>query len=294
MEVTKIAGPLLIGTMISCGLYGILCVQAYIYHTTFPHDPYTYRIMVYIMLVLETAQTLMLVVDSVDALATHHGNVVSLDSVRMYWFSGPILCGIVTGLGQLFFAYRLQILIGSWVPALVIALLVMCSMGAAMTSGALLFSAGTLMGPLFEKSSMTFTIWHWTNIVCDTLIVVCMVFYLTHHQTVFNSGLYHYINHLIRLVIETGMATAFANALCFVLYTQIKHTTCFIVPYMMTPKLYSNTMLLILNNRIGRESSMEDIDRVGTTITDKAIVKEIASIQNGGHLVRGVKHMTQC
>ncbi|PFH45057.1 hypothetical protein AMATHDRAFT_44249 [Amanita thiersii Skay4041] len=57
------------------------------------------------------------------------------------------------------------------------------------------------------------------------------------------------VSQLLRLIVETGMATATANVITLILLTTAKWTkTAYIVPITVLSKVYGNAMLVLLNN----------------------------------------------
>ncbi|KAI9451311.1 hypothetical protein BJY52DRAFT_1298465, partial [Lactarius psammicola] len=58
-DITRVAAPLLLGPLFNWALYGILCVQIYVYSCNFPKDRRSVKFLVYFVFVLETAQTVL-------------------------------------------------------------------------------------------------------------------------------------------------------------------------------------------------------------------------------------------
>ncbi|KAK0444977.1 uncharacterized protein EV420DRAFT_978584 [Desarmillaria tabescens] len=88
-------------------LYGILCDQVYIYYMSFPKDRPLSKIIVYVLWLTETVQTVIHISDISDIFCYHFGNLSELDGVRLSWFTVPILSGFVGCVCQLFYAWRM-------------------------------------------------------------------------------------------------------------------------------------------------------------------------------------------
>jgi uncharacterized protein with PQ loop repeat len=56
-DVTRLAIPLLFGPLCNWALYGILCVQIYVYSYNFPQDSRPIKFLAYFVFLLETVQT---------------------------------------------------------------------------------------------------------------------------------------------------------------------------------------------------------------------------------------------
>ncbi len=98
-------------------LYGALCVQICectsipatalhltyssavdIYYVSFPKDPILSKFLIYLLLALETLQTVLFTVDLFDIFATNFGQVDVLHNVHSLWFSVPIMTGLSASL----------------------------------------------------------------------------------------------------------------------------------------------------------------------------------------------------
>jgi hypothetical protein len=64
------------------------------YHTTFPNDPLTHKLLVYIVFVLETVQTILVAYDRYVALVLGFGDALAQEAVGTGWFSIPLLSGL--------------------------------------------------------------------------------------------------------------------------------------------------------------------------------------------------------
>lgn len=60
----------------------------------FPKDRIAIKILVYGLFVIETLQTALIVIDGFDVFATQKGDVLSLDAIRLYWLSAPVIGGL--------------------------------------------------------------------------------------------------------------------------------------------------------------------------------------------------------
>ncbi|KAF8157037.1 hypothetical protein B0H34DRAFT_658747 [Crassisporium funariophilum] len=197
----------LVGSLITWGLQGVLCVQVYNYYLSFPKDPIHMKLLVYFTLVIETAQTLMVTRDAYQVYAVGFGDLVKLDDLHLLWLTLPILGGLAGLLCHLTFAYRISLLAESRIIGVVIASLATCATVSAFTFGGKLFSAGTLSKTVTVTNIyLTCGIWNGTGAFCDAVIAACMCYFLSRHHTGFrHTDLL--ITRIIRLTIETGAFT---------------------------------------------------------------------------------------
>ncbi|EKM52270.1 uncharacterized protein PHACADRAFT_100501, partial [Phanerochaete carnosa HHB-10118-sp] len=103
----------LLGTLFNWGLFGILSVQVYLYHLSFPKDKWLVKGLVYFVYLIDTAQTILVTRDVFVAFALHFGNLDVLDSIQLEWLAVPVFSSIVSCTVQLYYAYRIGILSGS-------------------------------------------------------------------------------------------------------------------------------------------------------------------------------------
>ncbi|THH32639.1 hypothetical protein EUX98_g1548 [Antrodiella citrinella] len=112
--------PQLLAHLFNWGLFGVLSVQVYLYYVAFPHDPRGLKSVVAAIFLLELTQTILLTHDAFRVYASGWGNTADLDSMGLYWFSIPVLGGLISALTQLFYAWRIHMLSGSYWAAGVI------------------------------------------------------------------------------------------------------------------------------------------------------------------------------
>ncbi|CAA7268392.1 unnamed protein product [Cyclocybe aegerita] len=246
-----LAGSLILAAYFNWGLLGILIIQIYTYYLAFPKDRTFTKALVYTVLVLEVTQTAITSHDVFVALASHFGSSSALDGIHVHWLSIPVAGGLTGGIGQLFFAYRIWNMSskGSRGGPVIIGILAAASICSALVASAAFFRARTFSGLLSNASGSLAAIgvWNGFGAICDITIALVMPYYLMRHGTGLNSTHVMIVN-LIRLIIETGVLTAVFAILHLCLY--FANHQIFVVPGLTISKIYANTMLVILNNRI--------------------------------------------
>ncbi|KAH9477720.1 hypothetical protein JR316_0009946 [Psilocybe cubensis] len=207
------------------------------------------------MLLLETAQTGMVSHDVFVTFAASLSDAAGVDDMRMYWFSIPISGG---GIAQLFFAYRMWRVSGkkSKGGPLIISTLALASIVSALISARAFFQARRFSILLDnDDNSGSFAsigVWNGVGAICDITIALCMPYYVR-------------AKIKRRLTVFTDAIAIFAILhLCLYFAT----SPAFIVPGLTVSKVYANTMLVILNNRMqivnGRFVTGSDVEDDGT------------------------------
>ncbi|KAJ7898965.1 hypothetical protein B0H13DRAFT_1623004, partial [Mycena leptocephala] len=107
------------------GLFSVLTVQLFsnLYYLAFPNDRLFTKCLVYTIYSIAVVQTVLLTHDGFAAFGYGFGDFAALTAVRFYWFTSPIVGGLVAFMGQSFYAYRVHVLSsGSWtIPVLIVA-----------------------------------------------------------------------------------------------------------------------------------------------------------------------------
>ncbi|PBK93188.1 hypothetical protein ARMGADRAFT_151634 [Armillaria gallica] len=268
-----LSGPLIVAYLLHWGLFGTLSVQLYLYYLAFPRDRRFTKCLVYGIYVVELVQTILATADAFSTFGYGFGNIEVMTRMDFNWLVIPIMSGIVACVGQVFYAYRIFILSKSrTIPAL-ITCVSLTSTVAAIITGVYCFQAGDVSKLKNRKMYIAFGIWCGASALCDITIAICMAFYLMHSNTSFRQTRM-LVTKLIRLTIETGSVTAVAALLSFILYFAFPHQNFYVTPALIVPKLYANSVLVVLNSRIqilgGRNTytSSTDISITTTMIRD--------------------------
>jgi len=161
---------------------------------------------------------------------------------------------------QLFFVYRIWVLgkRKTWWLCILISVCSIISTAASFT-GAVYMQENHAHGRFGEERilkiiSMTTFI---PNAVCDVLIVVAMVYRLLRRNSRDGRFSSHAIVSIVILTVETNILTTVVSVVTVVLVVLFPDQNWYVCPTQILGKLYSNTLLLILNNRISiRDASV--------------------------------------
>ncbi|KIM37283.1 hypothetical protein M413DRAFT_77301 [Hebeloma cylindrosporum] len=142
----------LLGYLFHWGLFGVLCMQVYMYYLAFPTDPARNKFFVYSVFILEVTQTIIITQSAFHVFAAGYGNFAFFDGVELAWFSVPIITGVVAFIAQTFYAYRISILSQTrWVAGVIMGLAFL-QLGGSVASAVVLHDAklfSKLLGPHF-------------------------------------------------------------------------------------------------------------------------------------------------
>jgi len=248
LNLAPIAAPLLFGYLFNWGLYGVLSCQVYVYHLAFPNDRRLTKCLVYGIYLIETTQTILITHDAFNDYAKGFGSLDALNAQGLKPIAVPIFTGLVSCTVQMYYGHRLTILSGSRLIGFVIAAMALVQAGAAITQGVQAYLLQQF-SVLATKAFVSCTIWLGGSAACDVTIAVCMTFVLLRNRSVLPATR-AVISRIVRLVVETGCLTALAAITDITLFLAFTHRSYHGTVALTLAKLYSNSLLVMLNNRL--------------------------------------------
>ncbi|KZT67042.1 hypothetical protein DAEQUDRAFT_729643 [Daedalea quercina L-15889] len=249
-----LTGPQLLGVFFNWGLLGVLTLQCYSYYDHFKTDPLSLKSLVLGVLVYEWVQTGLITAPAMQIYVYDYGNVLSVLAFHNTWFSATIMCGFISAVVQVFFAWRIfklshSRLRGGTMAAFIVALALL-QMIACFITGAKEKADG-IASALHGELLTVAILWLAGTVAVDVLIAVCMTYLLLRNKTGIAST-DALINRMIRLVVETGALTASLSILVLITANirPLHETLVYEAPALILTKMYANTFLTNLNSRI--------------------------------------------
>ncbi|KAF8701704.1 hypothetical protein AX14_000333, partial [Amanita brunnescens Koide BX004] len=235
-----------VGNVINLFLYGALTVQIYTYYVSFSKDRWPLKTIVYLIYVIETVYTILLTYGLGRLL-------LNLTLLRYYLILIPTCGGIVAFLTQAMYAYRLRVL-GQLkcIPWCIMAMIV-----------SELITVITVIAML-PVIGVYWVILPWASIslVIDVVVAGAMIWSLR-KNTILSKRLKSKVTRLVHLIIGTGALTAAINLLTVVVFFMTG--TADPGPAIVLSKLYANSMMVFLNDRI--PSSRHDGHAMSNTVS---------------------------
>ncbi|KAF7377109.1 hypothetical protein MSAN_00129900 [Mycena sanguinolenta] len=238
----------LLGYLLNWALFGALTLQLYLYYQAFPNDVLFNKCLVYTLCAIELVQTPLMTYDAFSAFAYGFGDLSALTSLGLEWVALPIMSGLVSLIGQSFYAYRVHVLSKSWwLPAFIIAVALISSVGAFVHGadshcehGLRLVSPGNIQ---------ICQLWLLGSALSDITSTTCLAYYLSKNNIGFHSTR-AWFHRLIRLTIQTGSLTALMALVHLTLFFAFPGKPYFFTAAAVQSKLYANTVLAVLNSRL--------------------------------------------
>ncbi|KAF8266538.1 hypothetical protein EI94DRAFT_1802978 [Lactarius quietus] len=280
-DIARITAPILFGPMFNWALYGVLCVQTYVYSYNFPDDRraikflgeqkasrneivLTYNtLQAYFVFLIETVQTALTGGDIYYWFIAGFGDLDRLRNSRFSAIDSPTIDAFISLIVQGFFCYRIWTMNKRmWWLCLIIAIVrtirffsaifdpSLPKLSVAQATGAAWGGVKSATLGRYAVIKAALYLWLITSAVVDVLIAVAMTLLL--RRTRGNDGrISNYVfPRVVRLTVETNALTATVAIVSFVLYVAFPNEIYYTCPTGVIGKLYSNTLLVTLNNRI--------------------------------------------
>ncbi|THU99453.1 hypothetical protein K435DRAFT_855645 [Dendrothele bispora CBS 962.96] len=245
MTAERVYGPPLIGVLFNGILFGVLVVQAHLYFNWDRSGERWTGYLVTVLLVLETINT------GIDFAMVYQGlfkNYGQLNLGIPFLAANPVITSSISTIVQIYYAWRIRILTKSNVLAGFILVLAWVSLASGICG-----SVFTALHPGWDgfdrKIFSSLVAWLTTTAICDIIIAIAMVFYLTTHKKDSMAVTKSVVNRIIILTIQTGVITSVAAVASILTFTLIKQATIQFIWDFSISKLYTNSLLSMLNAR---------------------------------------------
>ncbi|KAF8883457.1 hypothetical protein BD779DRAFT_1540027 [Infundibulicybe gibba] len=206
-NIALLAGPPLLGVMFNWWIFGILMVQCYIYRLSFPNDKNHLKALVYVLFLLETAQTALSTADAFHWFAFGFGNMAYLAEYFLANFDTPILGSMIAFVVQLVFCGRIWALSKSKVLSGVIALFSVTQIIGGIAIGVMNQKLQVITDFQDSLGLVYITLWLGGSAITDTLIAASLTYLLLKSRSQ-NFETNDIILKIIRLTVETNVLTA--------------------------------------------------------------------------------------
>ncbi|KAF8187610.1 hypothetical protein K438DRAFT_1972750 [Mycena galopus ATCC 62051] len=253
-------GAWLIGLILASVLYGITCLQVYLYFTKYgSRDTVFLKCFVTVLIVFDTLQLALLSHSFYFDTVTNFGDYVQLTKPPWSLLIQTVFGELVATLVQLFYAYRIYILSNksSVFPALIaVCAFVMLALGMAFVNKTFqLGSFNLAKGDVpFSTSSLAF------EACADILIAGAMTYYLNN-----NIARYFRTNKIINLLVlysvNSGAITMLLAIACLVAWAASNTTLIEGLFFWLLVRFYALSFMSILNSREHIREQMDEPSR---------------------------------
>nr|GAT55908.1 predicted protein [Mycena chlorophos] len=247
-DIAFITGPTLLGICLNWGFMGVLAVQVYFYHVSFPEDRRSVKLLVYGLATLDVLQTCLITADAFHWFAFGFGNMEQLDQTFLNSWDVPFLDAIISLIVQGFYCWRIYMIRKNAVVPLVIVLISLLQCVGGIWTAVRAHQLGHLS--LIVTEVVPQTIWLVGGAVADVAIAVTLSWALLYKREVSLPSTKSVISRVIRTTVETNALTAGIAVVALIIFWGIpSHPTLVVPPTVILGKLYSNCLIAVFNNR---------------------------------------------
>lgn len=256
-------GALYIGSSLSTVLYGVICVQTFLYMTSnrTRFDSWAMKLLVFILFGLDTAQQCLMLAGMYRFLISDYANPAALSTegpssglaLATYDEAIVAICSIV--LVQLFFCWRVWTLSASSLNIYIRITIIAISVALAFLNFAsyICLSIFGFRHHFFAVNSSDFTL-SWkisasSGIAFDVIMTIAMTLSLYRCRSLGMKRSNHVIIILILLTVNTNLVTTLISIGALVTYLVLPNATIYGGVYLLLSKSYLNSFLAILNSR---------------------------------------------
>ncbi|KAJ3899840.1 hypothetical protein F5879DRAFT_975283 [Lentinula edodes] len=249
--VTEVTGAMLLGHLLNWCLFGVLSIQVYIYCISFPQDRLPVKFLVYIVFIFDILQTAFTTHYAWYVLAAGWGNPDTLIYTPWSLATIPPFTGIISSMGQCFFAWRIWILSMGDTNFLVVIFAIVLSSAGSLAAALYCGVASVRNHKLNTAQSLDKEVIAWLSLsaACDLIITAVLVLQLVAKRKESFTSVNHVLHRAIRMTIETGAATTMLVFVELALYLNAGTASWYFIFGLAIGKVYSNALLANLNSR---------------------------------------------
>ncbi|KAG7451884.1 uncharacterized protein BT62DRAFT_269774 [Guyanagaster necrorhizus] len=252
-------GGVLISVFVSILLLGAMFVQLFIYFDHYPKDRLWIKLFVLVLFALDILNSVFVLAWVYKMLILNFGNIAAFSKADWTIATDPLLSGIMSGMVQFFFAWKIWVLTKNYFFFIAIGAFALASSAGGIATSTIAFMVLDTVNwvELRIKLDTPALVWLIPAAVCDLIIATIITVYLQRAKGPFKRT-NRVLNRVIRLTMQNGLLTATVAVIDLVLILAIKDTPYYLFVAFILPKLYTNSAMSSLNARHVRNNDVED------------------------------------
>ncbi|KAF7770712.1 hypothetical protein Agabi119p4_6686 [Agaricus bisporus var. burnettii] len=229
-------GPMLIGTVFNLLLFGVMIAQVYFYFTSYARDRLFLKLFVLALFVVDATNSVFNVVFIYVCLVLHFGDADYLKVTNWQFATGPTLTAVIALMVQLFFTWRVYVLTRNRLLVVIVGLLALASaVCGCLTTWEVI---AIPQFARFQNFRGIVIVWLAAAACADIMITIILVWHLGSDMVV---------DRIIRLTVQTGLATSIVATVDLTLYLASTSGIHLLFNFALC-KLYSNSLMSSLNS----------------------------------------------
>ncbi|KAJ7286449.1 hypothetical protein C8J57DRAFT_664097 [Mycena rebaudengoi] len=247
-NIAKLTAPRIIGELIGSYLFGIPYCAILLYHLSFPRDAKHIKWLVYIVFLLDLASTTMSFADAYHWFAAGFGNLSALDDIYLSAIDTPMIGSLLAAIAQCYYCYRLWRFSRYTLPICILAVLIALAQVGSGMYGAIVGHMVVTFSRALSTLRPSVYVLNIGAAAGDVLIAVSLTILLLKSRTR-HAETDFIIKRIINLTVETNLLSSTFAVLTLILFVGAPNTSYFTCTSIIRGKIYSNSLLLMLNNR---------------------------------------------
>jgi len=244
---TQTYGILLIGTFVTCVLFGVVCLQIFLYYAKLTKDPIMLRSLPAFLVTMEFIHQILLCIALYKILINNFGNESVAIIIVPELFIASFFQGVIAFSAHLFYTYRIwRFSNGLWIVPCVTIPLTTVQLAMTFVNNILTLIHKDIA--YIQTIAWTVYTTHGVNVFLDVFFVVAMIWLLKKERNSF-SHTNSMIDRLIVLVVNTGLATAISTILTIIFVGALPNTFVYAFFNLLISPLYGNSVMANLNSR---------------------------------------------
>ncbi|KAJ7239268.1 hypothetical protein C8J57DRAFT_1372761 [Mycena rebaudengoi] len=246
--VDDLLGPWLIGVIVSSIVFGVTCLQIYLYYTKYSSRDSKYlKLFVGFAMFVDTLHLVFISMAFYESTVTNFGDYGELGVAPWSLDAQIFVGGLLETLVQIFYAVRVWLLSGR--SLLMPILIVLCSFGELALGIA--YTVGALRTAVFKNSAVNIPYATGSlafGVACDFFITTSMIYWLLKGRSQFrrtNTAL----NTLILYTINSGLFVMIFAICCLITFLTLTTTLIYAFFFFVASRLYLCSLLSVLNSR---------------------------------------------
>ncbi|KZP26479.1 hypothetical protein FIBSPDRAFT_854786 [Athelia psychrophila] len=238
-------GFILIGVFISIILFGIVVSQTFAYYQNSDNDTRWLKWFVALLFAFDLLSSILAMAWMYELLIDNWGVIEAFTHGDWLLAGDPIIIGIVAGMAQSFFAWRIYVVTSSrWMTACIACCAFVTTCGGIGTGIASVWVREYALFVNFKQIIIVFLV---SAAVGDLGITVSLTYHLHGRKGSFEAT-NKILDNIIRLTIQNGFLTAIIAIVDLCVYLSYAQPYHMAISFLM-PKLYTNAVLSSLNAR---------------------------------------------
>jgi len=255
MDIEVMLGPIVLAVSFNSILFGTCVIQYYNYWTARFEDSWIIKSLVSGVMVLDIFQAIVSILMLWDTTVKNFNNPDIFANPPWSVSATSICIDLAAVPVQLFLGYRIKVLSRRWSWFILVAFMSLAQTAVGLAGSIVAISLNSPNN--FHYLKPIADTWNTCAIVTDVIITALLFYYLRKNKT----GFYRtdsVLQDLIRLAIETASLGAACCVADVIVFNVRSKTNLYFIFTLLQGRIYTNTLFLTLNSRVGFRQAMID------------------------------------